>query len=404
MTNQTSPAQDAPSTDRQATVPWLLVMRREILAKVTDKGFLISTVVTASLIAAYLGFIAWDAQRGDAVSIAVTQTDRPMAEAVAAAAESEDEGVTVTVREAGSPDAAEALVDTEKADAWLHPGAKGWVLTYRSENDPDLTRLVETVVASTVLEQNARAAGTDLSTLQRGTSVDTALLEGNQEKADLARVVGFAFAFLFYLASILFGMQLASSVVEEKQSRIVEIIAASIPLRHLMIGKILGNTVLAMAQVLLYAAVGLVGLSFTQFSTLVPSLSGPVAWFLVFFAAGFVALSCLWAVAGAMASRNEDLQSTTTPLTMTLVFVFIAALSVDGSTERVLSFVPPFSAILMPQRLLSDDPALWEPVAALVLLLAAAGVLVLVGERLYRRALMQTNGKVSLKQAWRAEV
>lgn len=394
------------STDRakvQGTA-WILVMRREILAKLTDKGFLISTVITASLIAAYLGFIAWDANRSDDVTVVTTGQDSSMATAVKqSVTQSGDDSLTVTTREASDEAAARRLLADEDADAWLHRTDDGWQLTFQKESDADLTRVVEQTVAAQTLAANAAAAGTDLASLQKGATLTTDLVDGDQDQADLAEVVGFAFAFLFYLASILFGMQLASSVVEEKQSRIVEIIAAAIPLRQLLLGKILGNTTLAIGQVMLYAVVGLVGLSFTEFSSFIPSLSGPVLWFLLFFAAGFIALACLWAVAGALASRSEDLQSTTTPLTMGLVMVFIVALSVDGATERVLSFVPPFSALIMPKRLLADDPALWEPMAALVLLFAAAGALVLLGERLYRRALLQTQGKVSVRQAWRAE-
>lgn len=92
------------------------------------------------------------------------------------------------------------------------------------------------------------------------------------------------------MASLIFGMTLANSVVEEKQSRIVEIIATKIPVRHLLAGKIAGNTVLAVGQMALYAAIGLVGLRFTPYSFL-PSVSGALGWFLVFFLLGFLCSS-----------------------------------------------------------------------------------------------------------------
>jgi ABC-2 type transport system permease protein len=68
----------------------------------------------------------------------------------------------------------------------------------------------------------------------------------------------------------------------------------------------------------------------------------------------------------------------------------------------VLSFVPPFSAILMPIRILEGSAAWWEPIVALLLLIALAAVIVRGAERLYRRSLLQTQGKLSLKQAWSA--
>ena len=181
-----------------------------------------------------------------------------------------------------------------------------------------------------VLADNAAEVGTTVESLQAGSTVTTAFLRGDAEKAGVAEAVGFVFVFLFYFAALVFGMQLASSVIEEKQSRIVEIIAAAIPLRHLLAGKVLGNTALAVIQLMVYLVVGLVGLSFTSYKSYVPALSGPTAWFIGFFLAGFIALACLWAVAGSLASRTEDLQATSTPLTMLMLVMFFGGLSLDG--------------------------------------------------------------------------
>jgi ABC-2 type transport system permease protein len=393
---------DVRSAENGAGRAWLLVTRREVLSRLTDKAFLIGTVVTVALIAGYLGFIAWSDQRTDDFTVVATPETYAMAQAVADGAPDVDENVRVTAEEVADPDAARAALADEEADAWLARGDDGFVLTYESSSDGDLDLVVATVVREVVLADNAAAVGASVEELQAGAQVETELLRGDAERAGLASAVGFAFAFLFYLASIMFGMQLANSVVEEKQNRIVEIIAAAIPVRHLLAGKVLGNTVLALLQVLVYVAVGLVGMSFTQYSSMVPSLSGPSLWFIAFFAAGFIALSCLWAVAGALASRTEDLQNTASPLTMLLVVVFIGALSVDGKAEVIASFVPPISAILMPKRILAGGVEWWEPALALGLLGVAAAVLVVLGERLYRRALLQTGGRVTLRQAWSA--
>jgi ABC-2 type transport system permease protein len=136
---------------------------------------------------------------------------------------------------------------------------------------------------------------------------------------------------------------------------------------------------------------------------MVPSVSGAVVWFLVFFLAGFVALASLWAVAGSLASRNEDLQSTTPPLTMLVMGMFFGGIFLSGTWQTIASFVPPLSAVLMPVRLLDGDVPWWQPVVALALLLVFAGFTVVVGERIYRRALLQTQGRLSLRQAWRAD-
>lgn len=388
--------------DRRDEPAWLLVTRREVVSRITDKSFLLGTAFMVVLIAGFIGFSAWQEERTDTVTLAATPDAAAMATAVADAAPGVDENVEVTVLEVDDRAAAESALREDEADAWLHPTDDGWQLTSESSEQGSLTNVVEVVVQQQVLADNAAEVGTTVESLQAGSTVTTDFLRGDAEKAGVAEAVGFVFVFLFYFAALVFGMQLASSVIEEKQSRIVEIIAAAIPVRHLLAGKVLGNTALAVIQLMVYLVVGLVGLSFTSYKSYVPALSGPTAWFIGFFLAGFIALACLWAVAGSLASRTEDLQATSTPLTMLMLVMFFGGLSLDGRGQVIASFVPPVSAVVMPKRILAGGVEWWEPLLALGLLAAFAAVTVWIGERLYRRALLQTGGRVSLRQAWSA--
>ena len=87
---------------------------------------------------------------------------------------------------------------------------------------------------------------------------------------------------------------------------------------------------------------------------------------------------------------------------MLVLGVFFGSLFLDGTAKVVVSYLPPFSAVLMPTRLLEGTAQWWEAVLALGLLLAAAGGVVTVAEGLYRRSLLQTSGKLSVRQAWSA--
>ncbi|MGL5864868.1 MAG: ABC transporter permease [Dermatophilaceae bacterium] len=384
------------------TAPWLLVMRREIVVRLTDKAFLAGTAVTLVFIVGFCAYGIWDSGRVQTYTLAAAAADTGVAERVAREAPEIDDQVRVEVRDAGTPAAAEALVRDGVAEAWLHPSPDGWVLTTESEPEPALERVVSEVVRAAALSDQAARLGTTSDALEAGSRVTADFLEGDADRAGLASAVAFAFAFLFYITSVLFGYQLASSVVEEKQNRIVEIIATSIPVRHLLAGKVVGNSVIAVLQMVLYAGVALVGLSFTPYDRYVAGISGPVAWFLVFFVAGFAALAALWAVAGSLASRTEDVQTTATPMTMLVVAVFFGALFAPPGWDTALSFVPPFSAVLMPTRLVEGDVAVWEPLLALLLLVLAAAAVIVVAERIYRRSLLQTGGKLSMRQAWSA--
>ena len=388
--------------DENREPAWLLVTRREIVSRITDKSFLIGTVLMIAMIVGFIGFTAWQDERTDEVTLGATPDAVAMATAIADNASEVDDRVEVTLVELDDEQDARTAVREQDVDAWLHPVDGGWELTTESSEEDSLTDVARVVVRQQVLADNAAELGTSVDDLEAGSTVSTAFLRGDAEKAGVAEAVGFVFVFLFYFAALVFGMQLASSVIEEKQSRIVEIIAAAIPLRHLLAGKVLGNTALAVIQLLVYLGVGLVGLSFTSFKSYVPALSGPTAWFIGFFLAGFIALACLWAVAGSLASRTEDLQATSTPLTMLMLVMFFGGLSLDGRGQVIASFVPPVSAVVMPKRILAGGVAWWEPLVALGLLAVFAAIPVGVGERLYRRALLQTGGRVSLRQAWSA--
>lgn len=382
---------------------WWLVTQREVMVKATDRTFLVGTLVTLVVIAGFMALQVFLAGRTTTYDVATTPDAAATVQRVGAEAVRLDDGVRVTALPVADAAAARAAVADERADAWLERAGDGWRLTTKDSPEPSLERLVQDVVRADALRANASAVGTTPAALEKGSALDTRFLEGDAQRAELVSIVAFAFTFLFYLAALTFGITLAGSVVEEKQSRIVEIIATAIPLRHLLAGKVLGNTLLAVVQLLLFVTVGLVGMAFTDYSALLPAVSGPVVWFVVFFLAGFVSLACLWAVAGSLASRMEDLQSTTTPLNFLVMGMLFAGLFLDGRWQTIVSYVPPVSAVIMPIRVLQGGTQWWEPVVALAVLVATAALTVRLGERLYRRSLLRTGGRISLRQAWQTE-
>ncbi|MGV1008272.1 MAG: ABC transporter permease [Dermatophilaceae bacterium] len=384
---------------------WRLVATREVLVKLSDRNFLIGTLVTLLLIGGLVGMQAWLGNRAHHSTVAVL--DEPAATVVRAAgasAHARDDKVTISADVLVSAAAGEQAVREGQADALLTRGADGWRLTFHRESDAELTGEIAASARQVTMQQNAVAAGTAYETLTSGAALSTERLDGqDDEQQGFRTFLGYIFALLFYVAALMFGIQIAQSVIEEKQSRIVEILVTAIPIRSLLVGKVMGNTAIALAQMALYAAVGLVGLSFTQFAGLLPSVAGAFGWFLAFFLAGFLALATIWAAAGALATRSEDLQATTTPLTMVLILAFVAGMTVAGTAKVVASFVPILSAILMPGRIVAGDVAWWEPVLALALTLAFAAVSVTVGARLYRNSLLQTGTRLGLRAAWRHE-
>lgn len=396
----TSPAESTAETHGTSNA-WALVARREIAVRALDKSFVISTFITVALLAAFLGWTAYSEGRTSSYAVVTTTADADMGASLASLAPQIDDRVEVAASTVSDEAAGRAAVADGDADAFLHQSDGGWVLTTESR-ESGLLSVTQQAVRAATIDAQAQALGTTAAELEAGSVVSADFLVGDAERAGLAQAIGFAMALLFFMFALMYGMQIANSVVEEKQSRIVEIIATAIPLRHLLAGKVIGSTVMAVLQIVLYVGVGLVGLSFTEYSAFIPAISGPIVWFVLFFATGFIALACLWAVAGSLASRTEDVQNTSAPLTYVVMGIYFASFLLSGKALFIASFIPPVSAVLMPMRILEGGVPFWQPVVALALLIAFAGLTIIVGERLYRRSLLQSGGRVSLKQAWSA--
>ncbi|WP_407320168.1 ABC transporter permease [Isoptericola halotolerans] len=385
---------------------WLLVAQREIVTRVMNKAFVIGLLVSLAVIAALAAFFTWQSSRVDTYTVAVAGSDTTAVASAATAAElaaAEDDGTELEVLEVADDDAARTALSAGDADVWLHPGDDGWVLAGEGQPDGTVSRLLGTAVEQEVLAANAEAAGASLAELSEGAALTTEALDPEAMGEQTLFFASFALSFLFFAGAIGSGMMIASSVVEEKQSRLVEIIATAVPLRQLLAGKILGSSVIAVGQNLLFAGVGLAAVVASPVAIALPALSTSLIWFVVFFAVGFLALAALYAVAGALASRSEDLQYTSTPMTMIVMGVYFLTFSASGSFLTVLSYVPIANVVAMPARVLSGDTTWWEPVVSLLILAAFAVLALLVSERAFRGALMQTGGRISWKQALRAE-
>ncbi|OYN90207.1 ABC transporter permease [Parenemella sanctibonifatiensis] len=373
----------------QPSQPWRIVAKREITAQLSDKSFWIGTIITVVLL---VGGMALSALffGDDAKQVGVTDAEG------AAIVQIAGEGYEAV--ELPESDL-EAAVDNGDVEAGIRQGDTGWELVVSDLESTDQTLLQS--ISAYVLQTNASEQGVDLGALNAGTEAQV-VLTGEQDSSEvgIATIAGLVFSLLFLMAALTYGMQIAQSVVEEKESRIVEILSAAIPVRQLLIGKVVGNTVMAMFQLILYIAIGAVGVSFTPFSELLPHLLPHIGWFVVFFLFGFASLACLWAAAGAMATRHKDLGNTTTPLTMIIMGVYFAGLFTSGTVNMVLSYVPVVSTVLMPQRLILGEAGVLDAIIALVLTIAFMGVAIWLGNTIYRRGLLQTGGVLKLKDAF----
>jgi ABC-2 type transport system permease protein len=217
-------------------------------------------------------------------------------------------------------------------------------------------------------------------------------------------VIGIA---VLYGLLILFGQFVAQGVVEEKSSRVVELLLATMRPWQLLAGKILGLGMLGLAQIVLVVAVGVGGaLTFHVVDVpadLVGTAVSVVAWFVL----GYAFYASIFAVAASLVSRQEDLAAVLMPTTLVLVaslFIGIQAAGDPGGTlATVTSYVPGLSPLVMPVRQAAGQVELWEIALAVVLMLVAIALVVRLGGRVYAGALLRTSGRTKLREALRAE-
>jgi ABC-2 type transport system permease protein len=342
-----------------------LVAARELKVKLRDKMFLFSTLFF--LLFAFGSSVLPALFAGGASSVAV-------APASPYEAKLRDAGLDVKV--AADP---EKLVRDGDADAAVvDKAAKPEVLAMKSAPN-DVVRALSVAPAVHLLDPDA---------------VD--------ELA--AFLVPFMFALVFFFTSLTFGMQIAQSVTEEKQTRMVEILVAAVPVRALLIGKVAAGGLLALAQVALVALVSVLGAQFTDGGdALLPLLAPAMSWFIPFFVLGFIMLASIWAAVGALVNRLEDVANAGMPvqLAVMLPFFLVIFLVDNPAAMRIMSYVPLSAPTAMPVRLFDGSAAGWEPFVSLVILAAAAGGALLAGARLYEGAILRTNSRTSWATAWR---
>ncbi|PXY25920.1 sodium ABC transporter permease [Prauserella coralliicola] len=238
---------------------------------------------------------------------------------------------------------------------------------------------------------------------QLGTSPPVDLLDAADVSQGERQLVIMVFSLMFLIFAM-GGAAIAQSTVTEKQTRIVEILVSTVPVRALLTGKIVGHTLLTLGQVVVLAVAAPIALSVGGQTELLRVIAPALGWFVPFLVLGFVLLAAMWAVAGSLVSRQEDLGSSMSLVMILALGPYFAVMffSDNATVMNVLSYVPFSSAIAMPVRMFSQEAEPWEALLSMGLLAGSLALIVLLASRLYAGSLLQTGGKVALSKAWTA--
>ncbi|GLZ41802.1 ABC transporter permease [Actinokineospora sp. NBRC 105648] len=384
-----------------------LVAGREVGTRLKSKAFIITTAATLLLLIGFTLVMKFVSGGSDATVGVV-----PSAVALEAPLKATATSIGQTIDTRAVDEAAgRGQIDDGSLDALLVGDGSKIVVVVKKEIDEKLKNTLNVLAGQLALNQEITDLGGDPATIGQavaGAKAEVRPLEPPYDYNGQQLVIGMIAGVLIYMSLLINGQSVAQGVVEEKSSRVVELLLATIRPWQLMAGKVLGIGVVGLVQMVAIGGVGIAaGLATGVLTISVSTAVGTVIWLVVWFLLGFFAYSLVFAALGALVSRQEDIGGVITPPLMFVILGYVLGISIlptdpGNQLVEVLSIIPLFAPTLMPMRLAMGGVPAWEAGLAVVLVLALIPALVWLSGRIYRNAVMRSGAKVKLRDALRA--
>ncbi|MEQ3549793.1 ABC transporter permease [Pseudonocardia nematodicida] len=381
-----------------------LVARREFRVQVVKKSFWISNAIMLLVIAG--GMVAFSVFGGSGDDRPTVGVAGNAALATAVTTAGDRLGLPLDVRPLDSPQAGRDAVAAGDLDIALTPdGAGGAVAVVDSEVRPAIGAVLDAALADRATATALSGLGVDPAELAATTAPATLTvdaLDPADPEAAQRTAISFVVLVVMFMQIMGFGLAVAMGVIEEKSSRVVELLLATIRPLHLLLGKVLGLGAVGLVQLGLYGVVGITAGTATGLLTVTGTAVGVFGAALGWFVLGYAFFAVLYAAAGSMVSRQEDMNSTTGPLMMLLFAMYGIAFwyigSPDNTVVNVLAWIPPFPAMLMPLKIADGSATLVQIGGTVVLMLLAVAVLARIGARIYERSVLRIGATVPWRE------
>ncbi|GAB3228834.1 ABC transporter permease [Glycomyces halotolerans] len=376
-----------------------LVASREIRVRGLSKANLVSlavTVIVVGVLAALPSLLGGD----DASQVGLAG---PNATAVEAQLQAGGADVETTVYD--SPEAARAAVEDGEVEAAVADGT----LYTSGQIDAQLGAILNSAWQSAAIEANLADAGLDTETIRQALAVEPLQEVSVSEDgvgSPLDYFTGLIISIVMFFMLMMPVQYIAMGVVEEKSSRIVEILLTSLKPWQLLGGKVIGLGAVALVNLVAIIATGLGVAAATGLLPDLPEGTATAAlstlgWWLL----AFALYGTLAGGIGSLVSRQEEAGSVLAPLTTALTIAYVGSIFLlnapDSTLGRVLSIVPPFSAIAMPTRMAIAEVPFWEVALAIGLLAVSAVGALALGALLYKRSVLHTGSRLKFTEALR---
>jgi ABC-2 type transport system permease protein len=384
-----------------------MVANREVMTRIRSKAFVISTVIL--VIGILVGILIAKVTRNSTPTEDVGFLPSQQTSVTAFREVAQAVGVKVNTPIVLTRADGETQLRNGKLDALVTGSTGGFQVAVKKELPDSLSNVFTVLSRQEALDEQLTKAGVDPQTVNQAVGsahVNVQALEPKNPQQGQRLAIGIIAGILVYLALLVYGQAVAQGVVEEKTSRIVELLLTAIRPWQLLLGKVIGIGSLGLAQLLLGGVVALVAGLSTHALTLPGSVAagailGSVGWFLL----GYLAYALMFAAIGALVSRQEDVGGAVAPLSMLIIFPYVLGISILPANPNshllgILSMIPLFSPTLMPMRSAGGVPG-WEVAVAIALTLALIAGLVWLAGRIYGNAVTRTGARVRLRDALR---
>ena len=423
-----------------------LIAHREYVERIRTRGFVITTVMIPVIMGGFLlGSIFLGSRTAPDIRIAVVSSDTQLAldlqtelqrqqQQTDASAMDTDESaanphsekkqpnIIVDAIDPGPNTRANLDKDIESGDIdgylWITPAAAPnarptFLYTPKSSSERSVKNLLATALDKVLIREQLTHRGivaADEETMLQPVQIVAATGSHRGDHTSAVVSVSVLF-FVMYLAIMLYGMNVARSIIDEKTSRIFEIMLATIRPEAMMAGKIIGVGAVGLTQVGIWlaAALTLAGASIALHlggDTLHVSLTATqIIFFFVYFILGYLFYASIAAALGAMTNSEQELQQLNMLLVLPLLFCFVMLGTListpDSTLARVLALVPPFTPLLMYFRVSLGQPKAWEVILSLVLTSASIIGIVWVTSRIYRIGVLMYGKRPNLPEILR---
>lgn len=394
------------SDSLRASTAVRLVAQRELNTRLRTRGFLIGTLVILAAIVGYLLLQISVFSGMGTTTVGLTGQATAIAQPLRQAAS--QVGLDVETRQVSRAEGSDQ-VSAGELDALVSGSVAELRVLVKSDVDEQLRALLDGISQQQVLQAKLLEAGLNPQQVLGevgSTRVEVSTIEQPDPERGQRLVMAMVLMFLLYMGITTYGAMVAQGIVEEKSSRVVEILLSTVRPWHLLLGKVIGLGLVGLVQLAVLGVAGLAMASVTGALTITGIATGTLLWGLLWYVLGFFLYATVFAGAGSLVSRQEDMQTVLMPITIVLVGGFIAGFTViqqpDSTAATVLSLIPPLSPILMPSRIATGTVSGLEIGLALLLTVATIAALTWLGGRVYRAAVLRTGARVRLKDALRA--